>query len=217
MFLGYLGAPDLIRVSFTDDGWLRAGDLARLDDDGRVVHLGRTGDLINVGGRKVVTREIEDLLAHCGRIAVVGVPDDRLGECPCFITEDPHLTPDYAVMILSGAGVAEHNLPLELVEVDAIPLAPSGKTMPISSTRTGRCATTVSAPHRPCRSTTRGSESPKRVVRQLCSCRMGFFAGMAVCETGQCPGGSRTVGYESVRGTLHDGVSSEKIGCKNEC
>ncbi|RSN07141.1 hypothetical protein DMC63_35785 [Streptomyces sp. WAC 05977] len=127
MFLGYLGDPDLTRASFTDDGWLRTGDLARLDDDGRVVHLGRTGDLINVGGRKVVTREIEDLLAHCGRIAVVGVPDDRLGEYPCLITDDPRLTLDDAVTILRDAGVAEHKLPLELVKVDAIPLTPSGK------------------------------------------------------------------------------------------
>ncbi|WP_329792566.1 AMP-binding protein [Lentzea sp. DG1S-22] len=126
-FLGYLADPELTRASFTGDGWLRTGDLARLDDDGRVVHLGRTGDLINVGGRKVVAREIEDLLAHRARVAVVGVPDERLGEYPCLITDDPHLTLDDAVAALGEAGVADYKLPLELVTVDAIPLTPSGK------------------------------------------------------------------------------------------
>ncbi|SES36229.1 AMP-binding protein [Lentzea albida] len=141
-FLGYLADPDLTRACFTDDGWLRTGDLARIDDDGRVEHRGRTGDLINVGGRKVVAREIEDLLAHVGHVAVVGMPDDRLGEYPCLVTDEPRLTLDDAVTTLREAGVADYKLPLELVTVDAMPLTPSGKIrrgklVELATSRTG--------------------------------------------------------------------------------
>lgn len=88
VFTGYLGQDDLYQECLTPDGFFRTGDLARLDDDGYVHLTGRLKDLIIRGGVNISPVPIEDALAgHPGirRIAVVGEPDDRLGERLCAI------------------------------------------------------------------------------------------------------------------------------------
>ncbi|WP_036507976.1 AMP-binding protein, partial [Nocardioides sp. URHA0020] len=78
MMDGYLGRPD----PFVD-GWFPTGDLARLDDQGRVYLTGRLKDMIRRSGENVAAREVEDvLLAHPAvrLAAVVGVPDEIRGE-----------------------------------------------------------------------------------------------------------------------------------------
>ncbi len=69
----------------TDDGWLRTGDLARVDADGFVWIEGRVSAMINRGGLKVFPDEVEEVLRGHPDVhdaAVAGVPDDRLGEVP---------------------------------------------------------------------------------------------------------------------------------------
>lgn len=78
MMDGYLGHPD----PFVD-GWFPTGDLARLDDQGRVYLEGRLKDMIRRSGENIAAREVEDvLLAHPAvrLAAVVGVPDEIRGE-----------------------------------------------------------------------------------------------------------------------------------------
>lgn len=78
MMDGYLGHPD----PFVD-GWFPTGDLARLDDRGRVYLEGRLKDMIRRSGENIAAREVEDvLLAHAAvrLAAVVGVPDEIRGE-----------------------------------------------------------------------------------------------------------------------------------------
>lgn len=78
MMDGYLGQPD----PFVD-GWFPTGDLARLDDRGRVYLDGRLKDMIRRSGENIAAREVEDvLLAHPAvrLAAVVGVPDEIRGE-----------------------------------------------------------------------------------------------------------------------------------------
>ena len=68
-----------------DDGFVDTGDLARLDDDGFVWIEGRASDMINRGGNKVFPDAVEEVLRLSGSVddaAVVGAPDDRLGEVP---------------------------------------------------------------------------------------------------------------------------------------
>jgi acyl-CoA synthetase (AMP-forming)/AMP-acid ligase II len=65
------------------DGWLRTGDLGRLDDEGYLTIVGRKGDMIIRGGENVYPAEVEDVLRrHAGvsDVAVVGAPDRRLGQ-----------------------------------------------------------------------------------------------------------------------------------------
>ena len=83
---GYVNNPEATAQAFTQDGWLRTGDLGELTADGRLRMSGRLKDVFRVGGENVAPAEVEEvLLAHPAveTAQVVGVPDARLGEVPC--------------------------------------------------------------------------------------------------------------------------------------
>jgi fatty-acyl-CoA synthase len=83
---GYCNNPEANARAFTEDGWLRTGDLGELTADGRLRMIGRLKDVFRVGGENVAPAEVEEvLLAHPAveTAQVVGVPDARLGEVPC--------------------------------------------------------------------------------------------------------------------------------------
>ena len=83
---GYCNDPEATAKAFTEDGWLRSGDLGELTPDGRLRMVGRLKDVFRVGGENVAPAEVEEvLLAHPAveSAQVVGVPDARLGEVPC--------------------------------------------------------------------------------------------------------------------------------------
>ncbi|MEV0375231.1 beta-ketoacyl synthase N-terminal-like domain-containing protein [Streptomyces sp. NPDC050636] len=133
LFRGYFREPELTRSALTEDGWLRTGDLAAIDADGVVVLRGRATELINTGGRKFSATEVEGLLAGLaglGPSAVVGAPDDRLGEYPCLVVTDRAdrtIGLTEVTAFLRRLGVADHKIPLELVTVRVLPLSPAGK------------------------------------------------------------------------------------------
>src|SRR5690606_26028803 len=91
MVAGYADGTDL-SDRLTPDGWFRTGDVARIDPDGFVWIEGRVSDMINRGGLKVFPAEVEEVLRLDPAVAdaaVVGVPDDRLGEAPwAFVVAD---------------------------------------------------------------------------------------------------------------------------------
>jgi crotonobetaine/carnitine-CoA ligase len=78
MFDGYLGYPPPWR-----HGWFQTGDLARIDEHGRIYHRGRLKDMIRRSGENVAAAEVEQVLLEHPRVtlvAVVGVPDEIRGE-----------------------------------------------------------------------------------------------------------------------------------------
>ncbi|MDX3908124.1 MAG: AMP-binding protein [Pigmentiphaga sp.] len=80
---GYYKMPEATAKAFTDDGWLRTGDLGEMSPDGRLRMVGRLKDMYRVGGENVAPAEVEETLhAHPAvqMAQVVGVPDARLGE-----------------------------------------------------------------------------------------------------------------------------------------
>jgi long-chain acyl-CoA synthetase len=80
---GYWKKPDETAAVMTADGYLRTGDIARVDDRGYVFVVDRKKDMINVSGFNVYPNEIEDvLMTHPGvlEVGAVGVPDERTGE-----------------------------------------------------------------------------------------------------------------------------------------
>jgi len=84
VMLGYYHHPEET-AGVLRDGWLRTGDLARLDADGYAYVVDRKKDMINVGGMKVYPREVEEvLLTHpaVAEASVVAGPDPELGEVP---------------------------------------------------------------------------------------------------------------------------------------
>ena len=129
--LGYLDPADTA-ASFTADGWFRTGDLARLGPDQDVTIVGRAKDIVVRGGENISMKEVEDYLAAHPRItdvAIVGVPDDVLGERACAFVVARGGAPTLAEMAsyLSAQGIARHKLPEYLLEVQALPRTLSGK------------------------------------------------------------------------------------------
>ena len=108
VMLGYYHQPEETRAVL-EDGWLRTGDLARLDEDGYAYIVDRKKDVIDVGGMKVYPREVEEVLrTHpaVADVAVVASPDPVLGEVPrAYVVRAPGATVDGGQLI---ALVREH-------------------------------------------------------------------------------------------------------------
>ncbi|WP_337061758.1 (2,3-dihydroxybenzoyl)adenylate synthase [Kineococcus sp. G2] len=130
----YHAAPAQNRSSFTADGFYRTGDVVRLRPDGNLVVEGRAADRVNRGGEKVSAEEVEDvLLTHpdVHDAALVGVPDDHLGERTCaFVVPRPgaNPTPRELRAHVRSAGLAEFKVPDRVEVVAGFPPTAVGKT-----------------------------------------------------------------------------------------
>ena len=130
-FVGYLKRPDLYNVD--QEGWFETGDLACMDEDGYIRITGRSKDIIIRGGENIPVVEVENLLYQhpaVKEVAIVAMPDDRLGEKACgFVTLRPgqRLTFDAMIAFLEEKRMARQYLPEHLEVIDRMPLTPSGK------------------------------------------------------------------------------------------
>ncbi len=94
---GYWNRPDETAQVMLPDGWLRTGDIGRIDDEGFVYLEDRKKDMITVSGFKVYPNEVEDVAArHPGvfESAAIGEPDEKSGEVVALyvVRKDPSLT-----------------------------------------------------------------------------------------------------------------------------
>ncbi|GAB3010295.1 class I adenylate-forming enzyme family protein [Mycobacterium bourgelatii] len=130
--LGYLGGADHDKL-FTQDGWMRMGDICQIDADGYLSVTGRTSDFILRGGKNISAAQVEDAASTHPAIAVaaaVAMPDAVFGEKVCLYAELvggqtidlPGLT-----KYLLGLGVSKELLPERLVVVDELPRSSGGK------------------------------------------------------------------------------------------
>jgi 2,3-dihydroxybenzoate-AMP ligase len=129
---GYYNVPGHNATAFTAEGWLRTGDPARIDPDGRLVVLGRAKSVINRGGEKVSAEEIEGHLTAHPRVraaAVVPYADPSLGEKACAVIVVHGAEPSLVELrdFLRERGLAEFKLPDRLAVLDALPLTSVGK------------------------------------------------------------------------------------------
>jgi long-chain acyl-CoA synthetase len=102
---GYWNRPDETANVMLPDGWLRTGDIGRIDDNGFVYLEDRKKDMITVSGFKVYPNEVEDVAArHPGvfESAAIGVPDEKSGEVVALyvVRKDPNLSADDLVTYL---------------------------------------------------------------------------------------------------------------------
>ena len=132
VFAGYRD-PTLNAGAFTPDGWLRTGDVGRLDADGHLTVTDRLKDIIVRGGEKISSKEVEDLLAAHPAVteaAAVAEPDERYGERVCafaVLHEGRSLDLDGVREHFAALGAARQKAPERLVVVDALPRTPAGK------------------------------------------------------------------------------------------
>ncbi|MRH87919.1 long-chain-fatty-acid--CoA ligase [Nocardia sp. SYP-A9097] len=116
------------------DGWFRTGDLARRDADGYYYIVDRKKDLVIRGGYNVYPREIEEVLYEheaVAEVAVIGLPDARLGEEVCAVVAlKPGATTTAAQLIdFAKARVAAYKYPRHVHFVEALPKGATGKIL----------------------------------------------------------------------------------------
>jgi O-succinylbenzoic acid--CoA ligase len=134
LFRGYRGDPVRTAAALRG-GWLRTGDLGRLDPGSRLVVLGRRDDLIVTGGVNVHPVEVEAVLAAHPAVAAVGVrglPDPRWGQrvAAYVVPRDPAAPPTLAELrAFALERLAAAKAPHELVLVPSLPRGPSGKLL----------------------------------------------------------------------------------------
>ena len=133
-FLFFLGNDELTRETLTSWGGYRTGDLGYLDEDGHLVYVGRSKDIIRRGGVTVVPAELESVLIRHPAVheaAVVPLPDERLGEraCAALILKAGERAPTLAELqeFLEREGVAKYMWPESIEVFDDFPRTPSLK------------------------------------------------------------------------------------------
>jgi acyl-CoA synthetase (AMP-forming)/AMP-acid ligase II len=131
---GYLDDPDATAEAIDAAGWLHTGDVGVLDERGYLRITDRKKDMFIVGGFNAYPAEIEQALAghpSVGQVAVVGVPDARLGEVGvAFVIPRAGATVDPDELIAWSRGrLANFKVPRRVEVVDALPLNASGKVL----------------------------------------------------------------------------------------
>jgi acyl-CoA synthetase (AMP-forming)/AMP-acid ligase II len=131
---GYLDEPEETAVTIDPEGWLHTGDVGVMDDRGYLRITDRTKDMFIVGGFNAYPAEIENLFLRnekIAQVAVVGVPDERMGEVGmAFVVLRPgcEATAD-ELMGWARAEMANYKVPRYVEVVDELPLNAMGKVL----------------------------------------------------------------------------------------
>jgi acyl-CoA synthetase (AMP-forming)/AMP-acid ligase II len=131
---GYLDDPDATAAAIDERGFLHTGDLATMDERGYVRIVGRSKDMLIVGGFNVYPAEVENtLLAHdaIGQVAVVGVPDARMGEVGmAYVVPAAGRSVDAdALLGWARERLANYKVPRYVVALAELPINASGKVL----------------------------------------------------------------------------------------
>lgn len=134
VMLGYLDDPKATAETIDADGWMHTGDIGTMDERGYVRITDRKKDLYISGGFNVYPAEVEKLLAEhpaIGMVAVVGVPDERLGEVgKAFVVLRPGAEATEKDLITwSRANMANYKVPRSFAFVADLPRNASGKVL----------------------------------------------------------------------------------------
>lgn len=121
LFSGYYKQPELTKACFTSNGFFRTGDLAMLDENGLVVVAGRKKEMLIRGGFNVFPAEVEEHIAKVEgvqHVAVVGVPDQKLGEkiCACIVSKPGYQVNGDEIVKFCKKDLANYKVP-DLVEI----------------------------------------------------------------------------------------------------
>ena len=130
--VGFFNDPERTAATF-NDGWVRSGDMVTMNEENYLTVVGRKKEIIIRGGLNIAPREIEELLLafpEVERTAVIGLPDERLGErmCACVVLRSG-ASLDFETMVdrLKATGLATYKLPERLEFLDTLPSTASGK------------------------------------------------------------------------------------------
>jgi acyl-CoA synthetase (AMP-forming)/AMP-acid ligase II len=131
---GYFNDPEATAAAIDADGWLHTGDVGVLDEAGNLRITDRTKDMFIVGGFNAYPAEIENMMMRhpgVGQVAVVGVPDHRMGEVGmAFVVPRPgvDVTPEQLIAWAKDE-MANYKAPRYVELVDSLPLNASNKVL----------------------------------------------------------------------------------------
>ncbi len=131
---GYLDDPEQTAEVIDPDGWFHTGDIGYLTAAGNVVLTDRKKDMFIVGGFNAYPAEIENLMSShpaIGQVAVIGVPDERLGEVGlAFVIRRPGVdTTEDEIVAWCREQMANYKAPRHVRFVESLPLNASGKVL----------------------------------------------------------------------------------------
>ena len=131
---GYYRKPDETAIAFTEDGWLRTGDIGVLDEHGYLTLTGRIKESYRCGGEMVMPREIELLLAEHPGVSeahIVGLKHERMGEigCACVVPAGAEPPDPQELIDLCAKQLARFKVPRHVIfmEADELPLTATGR------------------------------------------------------------------------------------------
>lgn len=131
---GYLNRPEATSETKTADGWIRSGDIGRVDDAGFVYVLDRVKDMIITGGENVYGPEVENVLNACPGVnegVIIGVPDERWGEAVKAVvvrTPGAELSAE-DVIAFCRTRLAHFQSPTSVDFVEDLPRSATGKVL----------------------------------------------------------------------------------------
>ncbi|MGB3865412.1 MAG: AMP-binding protein, partial [Xanthobacteraceae bacterium] len=133
VMLGYWNNPEATAAAL-NDGWLRTGDVGRLDADGFLTLSDRSKDVIISGGTNIYPREVEEaLLTHADvrEVSAIGLPDPEWGEIvvACMVLEQSAVPDDRKFDAHCLASIARFKRPKRYVYLDALPKNNYGKVL----------------------------------------------------------------------------------------
>ncbi len=134
VFAGYWEDAEATATALTEDGWLRTGDVAVVDDDGFLFLVDRVKDLIIVSGFNVFPAEVEEVLVRhkdVEQAAVIGVPHPHSGEAvkAYVVTADGASVEEDELIQHCEAHLARYKCPQKVMFVDEIPQSATGKVL----------------------------------------------------------------------------------------
>ena len=136
VFTGYWQMPEKTKESFRDDGYFITGDMARIDEHGYIVIVGRDKDLIISGGLNVYPKEIESMIDELEGVtesAVIGVPHPDFGEAvvAVIVAADKTLNEESVMEFLANK-IAKFKQPKAVFFVEALPRNTMGKVQKVT-------------------------------------------------------------------------------------
>jgi len=133
-FKGYWKKPEETKTTITPDGWIHTGDICKIDDEGFLYILDRKKDMINRGGEKIYSLEVENVINTYPKVfevAVVGVPDKVFGEAVkavIALKEGIECTEE-EIKQFCAEHLADYKVPKYVEFVGSIPRNPAGKML----------------------------------------------------------------------------------------
>jgi acyl-CoA synthetase (AMP-forming)/AMP-acid ligase II len=131
VFKGYWKKPEATRATIVN-GWVHTGDIGKIDEEGFVYILDRKKDMINRGGEKIYSLEVENVICDNPKVlevAVVGVPDAVMGEVvkACITLKSGEKATEEEIKKFCGERLADYKVPKFVEFMDVLPRNPAGK------------------------------------------------------------------------------------------